>query len=71
MKRPEKKKMREPYQVKVELELTAATPRYAREFYDSLITPNAIIDPKHEIKWSASREKFRTTFFLKDRTIYP
>lgn len=71
VKRPEKKKMRDKYQVKVDLEISAEVPRYAREFYDSLIVPNEMVDPKIEVKWSASRGNYRTTFFLKDKTVYP
>ena len=71
IKRPEQTKKRERYQAKVELEFTASTPTYAREFHDILIAPNDIIDPRSDINWNIERGKYRASFFLKDRTIYP
>lgn len=71
LKRPDKTKKQEKYQVKVEFEFNTATPKFAREFHDALIAPNSIVDPKGEIKWSSNRGKYKTSFFLKDKTIYP
>lgn len=70
-KRPELNKKSERYQVKVELELTAMSPKEAREFHDALISPNDMVDPKAEVKWNATKGRYRTSFFLKDRTVYP
>lgn len=70
LKRPELSKKQEKYQVKVELEFTSPTPKMAREFHDALIAPNDIVDPKGEIKWSSGKDRYRTSFYLKDRTIY-
>lgn len=71
VKRPEQNKKREKYQVKVEIEFSTPTPRYAREFHDILLIPNDIVDPKGDVKWRAERGKYRASFFLKDRTVYP
>lgn len=71
VKRPEEKKRTNRYQVKVELEFTSATPKLAREFHDALIEEKKIVDGNGEVKWSSSRGKYRTSFFLKDRTRYP
>jgi len=71
VKRPDQNKKRDKYQVRVDLEFTAPNPTYAREFHDFLLAPNDLIDPKQEIKWSTSRGKYVTSFFLKDKTIYP
>lgn len=71
VKRPEISKKSEKYQVKVELEFTSPTPKEAREFHDALIAPNAVVDPKGEVKWSTNRGKYRASFYLKDKTIYP
>lgn len=71
VKRPEQTKKQEKYQVKVELEFSTSTPKQAREFHDALIAPNDFVDPKGEIKWSSNRGKYRTSFFLKDKTVYP
>lgn len=71
LKRPDQGKKQEKYQVKVEFEFNTATPKLAREFHDALIAPNEIVDPKGEIKWSSNRGKYKTSFFLKDKTTYP
>ncbi|MEI8125213.1 MAG: pilus assembly protein PilM [Parachlamydiaceae bacterium] len=71
VKRPEPTKKQEKYQVKIELEFSSSKPKKAREFHDALIAPNDIVDPKGEIKWSATRDKYRTSFYLKDKTVYP
>lgn len=71
LKRPELAKKQERYQVKVELEFTSPTPKMAREFHDALIAPNDIVDSKGEIKWNSNRDKYRTSFYLKDKTVYP
>jgi len=71
VKRPQHNKKNERYQVKVELEFSTSTPRYAREFHDILIASNDYIDPKGEVKWSGERGKYRTSFFLQDKTLYP
>lgn len=71
VKRPEPTKKQEKYQVKVELEFSTLTPKRAREFHDALIAPNDMVDAKGEIKWSSNRDRYRTSFFLKDKTHYP
>lgn len=71
VKRPEIKKPQEKYQVKIEVEFTSPTPKLAREFHDALIAPNDMVDPKGEVKWSSNKGKYRASFFLKDKTIYP
>jgi len=71
IKRPEPTKKQEKYQVKVELEFASPSPKMAREFHDALIAPNDIVDGKAEVKWSSNRDKYRTSFYLKDRTLYP
>lgn len=71
VKRPQQGKKQEKYQVKIEMEFTSPTPKLAREFHDALITPNDWIDPKGEVKWNANRGKYKTSFFLKDKTTYP
>lgn len=71
IKRPQHGKKQEKYQVKIDLEFTSPTPKLAREFHDILIAPNDWVDPKGEVKWSSNRGKYKTSFFLKDKTIYP
>jgi len=71
VKRPEKNKPQEKYQVKIEIEFTSPTPKQAREFHDALIEPNDFVDPKGEGKWNTSHGRYRTSFYLKDKTFYP
>lgn len=71
LKRPQQGKKQEKYQVKVELEFSSLTPKWAREFHDALITPNDWVDSKGEVKWSSNRGKYKTSFFVKDKTVYP
>lgn len=71
LKRPQQGKKQEKYQVKIELEFSSPTPKWAREFHDALIAPNDWVDPKGEVKWSSNRGKYKTSFFLKDKTVYP
>ncbi|MBS4167789.1 pilus assembly protein PilM [Parachlamydia sp. AcF125] len=71
VKRPDKSKKNEAYQIRVDLDFSAPTPTQAREFHDFLISPNEIVDPKGEIKWGTNRGRYHTSFFLKDRTLYP
>lgn len=71
VKRPQQGKKLEKYQVKIELEFTSPTPKWAREFHDALIAPNDWVDPKGEVKWNTNRGKYKTSFFLKDKTLYP
>lgn len=71
VKRPDLKKTQEHYQVQVELEFNSPTPKLAREFHDALIAPNEMVDPRGEVKWSSNRGKYKTSFFLKDKTVYP
>lgn len=71
VKRPEQSRKQERYQIKVDLEFSSPTPKHAREFHDALITPNEFVDPKNEVKWTTGQGKYRTSFFLKDKTLYP
>lgn len=70
-KRPDKTKPKEHYQVKVDLDFTSPDSKSAREFYDSLVEPNDIVDPKGDVSWSAGQGKYRVSFYLRDRTVYP
>lgn len=71
VKRPEKGKAKEKYQVRVDLEFIAPNATIAREFHEALLAPNAFVDPKNEVKWSMQKGRYTTSFFLKDKTHYP
>lgn len=70
-KRPDKAKPKERYQVKVDMDFTSPDGKSAREFYDALVEPNEIVDPRSEVTWSAGQGKYRISFFLRDKTVYP
>lgn len=70
VKRPVKGRLKERYQAKIDLEISASTPSPARAFHDALIEPNEFVDSKAEIKWSSSRGKYRTSFYLKSAPSY-
>jgi type IV pilus assembly protein PilM len=70
LKRPEMEKKQEKYQVKVDLEFTTPSPKWAREFHDFLINPNPFVDSKGEVKWNVSKGSYKTSFLLKDQTSY-
>lgn len=71
VKRPDQNKPREKYQVQVEMEISSDSAKQARLFYDSLVAPNDMIDTRSEVKWTATGGKYRFSFFLKDKTVYP
>jgi len=52
------------YAAKVDLELTSATPRLAREFHDALLKGDQIVNAKKEIKWNAQQNTYWTSFEL-------
>lgn len=71
IKRPDGAKPKEKYQVKLDITFTSQTPKQAREFHDALLAPNPFVDPKGEIKWTTNRGAYKTSFTLKDKTVYP
>lgn len=70
VKRPDHGKKKERYQVRVDFEFTAVSPKEARQFHDALIEPNDMVDAAGEVKWNTSRTGYHTSFFLKDKTTY-
>ncbi len=69
--RPQKNSPRDRYQAKVTLEFTTETPRVAREFHDALLADSSILDSKQGVSWTTSRGRYRSTFYLMDKTYYP
>jgi type IV pilus assembly protein PilM len=70
VKRPEKGKVSEKYQVRVDIEFTSNSPETAKEFQDAITTPNQFVNPSAEIRWQAQKNRYQTSFFLKDFTQY-
>lgn len=52
------------YSAKVDLEMTSATPRLAREFHDALLKGDQIVNAKKEIKWNAQQNTYWASFEL-------
>jgi len=71
VKHPSKSHPKERYQVRVDLEFSTPSVALARAFHDRLVTQNQCIDLASEVKWTPSNGKYRTSFFLKDKTHYP
>ena len=71
VKRPDKTRAKEHYQVRIEMEFSSPDAKQARDFYDALVAPNDFVDPKGEVKWTYAQGKYRISFFLKDKTFYP
>lgn len=71
VKRPDKSKPKERYQVRIEMEFSSPDAKQARDFYDALVAPNDFVDSKGEVKWTYAQGKYRISFFLKDKTFYP
>ncbi len=70
VKRPDLSHPKQHYQVKVDVEFTAKSPAEATAFHEELLAPNPIINASQEISWQTGKGKYRTSFFLKDKTRY-
>lgn len=71
VKRPSKKNPKERYLVRVDLELESSSVALARAFHDTLLAKNDFISSSGGVKWTEAQGKFSTSFFLKDKTLYP
>lgn len=71
IKRPDRNKPTEHYQVKVDLELQSNDSKGPRELYDALMQPNEVVDAGNAVTWAAGQGKYRISFYLKDHTVYP
>jgi len=54
-----------PYAGQVQIELSSATPRSARDFHEALLKANAIVNTKKEVKWQTQDKTYHTAFELK------
>jgi type IV pilus assembly protein PilM len=53
-----------PYLGQVEIEFIAQTPRFARDFHESLLKGDSIVNAKKEIKWHTEQQTYYTSFEL-------
>jgi type IV pilus assembly protein PilM len=65
IKYPKMGESHEPYQVKVILEFTAPTPTIAREFYDSLLQDDRLVNTKQVVTWDASQNTYKVSFIVR------
>lgn len=70
VKKPSKKKPKEPYRAKVEVEFKAGSSSLGREVHEILLKAPEMIDLKEGVQWSCHATLYRTSFFLKDKTSY-
>jgi type IV pilus assembly protein PilM len=70
VKRPDFPHKQERYKVRVELEFSAKDPNAARTFQEALKNANLFVDTEEEIQWHPAKGKYKTSFFLKDKTRY-
>jgi hypothetical protein len=69
--RPTKSHPKEKYQVRVDMEVTTASAVGARALHNRLISQNKFVDPSTDVKWSSNNNKYKASFVLRDKTIYP
>ncbi len=53
-----------PYAAQVELEFTSLTPRSARDFHETLLKGDQIVNAKKEVKWQTQNQLYHTSFEL-------
>lgn len=64
MKYPQLESPSIPYEARVELEFSTASPRLAREFHEALMKGDSFINAKKEIEWNSNQDHYRTSFYL-------
>jgi|GEM_PF-6091363 len=68
--RPSPSAQKERYLVRVQLEFKTPSALAARTFKELISAPNPHVDTSRELEWSQSRGVWKTSFFLKDKTVY-
>jgi type IV pilus assembly protein PilM len=53
-----------PYAAQVELEFTSLAPRSARDFHETLLKGDQIVNAKKEVKWQTQNQSYHTSFEL-------
>ena len=71
VKHPTKNHPKERYQVRVDLEIATPSVALARAFHERLTLDTKWIDQAAEVKWMPGNGKYRVSFFLTDKTLYP
>jgi len=68
--RPNKKKPKDKYEIKVDFEFATSSPRKARELHETLLKSTDIINTKDRFQWNASSSSYKASFLLKDKTFF-
>lgn len=70
VKRPSKQHPKEKYKVRVDVEIETPSVVLARAFHERLLTQNEYIDGASDVTWTTVQDRYRASFFLKDKTVY-
>jgi type IV pilus assembly protein PilM len=70
IKRPDFSHKQEHYKVRVDLEFTVKDPSAARAFQEAIKNAHSLVDSSEEIQWLPAKNKYKASFFLKDKTKY-
>jgi len=70
VKRPDFPHKQEHYKVRVDLELNVKDLNAARSFHEALKGSHTLVDTNEEIQWLPAKNKYKASFFLKDKTKY-
>ncbi|MEZ5315250.1 MAG: hypothetical protein R3E91_03450 [Chlamydiales bacterium] len=70
IKRPDFSRKDERYKVRVEIEFFSKSTETTDAFHNALLSAQNVIDPKEAVEWSNSKGKYKTSFYLKDKTQY-
>jgi len=66
LKYPKIGEVNSPYLAQVEIDFTATLPRVARDFHESLLKGDQIVNGKKEVKWQTQNQTYHTAFELKN-----
>ncbi|MGR3952185.1 MAG: hypothetical protein QRY74_04740 [Chlamydia sp.] len=65
VKRPDLQHIKDPYQVRIDIDFTSSSQAMARSFYDALLLSKSLVDAKSDVKWAATNDRYKTSFYLK------
>ena len=69
VKFPSISKRKDIYQAKVDITFKASSSRAARELHQQLLDNKGFIDQKKGLKWTSSNRLYKTSFFLKNKSV--
>lgn len=63
---PRLEALHDPYLAKIELEFKLSNPLHARQLHEALLQDDVVVDTSREITWDVLRDRYRTSFYLKN-----